>query len=77
MGWGQLSKHVEAVADNEKGGADVLNQSLRDGLAKLNITSLYVASRRFQHGLFGYEKENEEDTVPNVYRGAYLLQVIL
>ncbi len=72
MGWSQLSKHVEAVADNEKGGADVLNQSLRDGLAKLNTKPLYMLRVEDFNtsGLFGYEKENEEDTVPNVYRGA-------
>ena len=39
---GSVVKHVEAVADNEKGGADVLNQSLRDGLAKLNTKPLYM-----------------------------------
>ena len=60
MGWGQLSKHVEAVADNEKGGADVLNQSLRDGLAKLNTKPLYMLRVEDFNtsGLFGYEKEN-------------------
>jgi hypothetical protein len=42
MGWEQLSRHVEAVADNKNGGADVLNQSLKDGLSKLKSKPLYL-----------------------------------
>ena len=72
MGWEQLSRHVEAVADNKNGGADVLNQSLKDGLSKLKSKPLYLLRVEDFNtsGLFGYEEENEEDPVPNVYRGA-------
>lgn len=72
MGWEQLSRHVEAVADNKNGGADVLNQSLKDGLSKLKSKPLYLLRVEDFNtsGLFGYEEENEQDPVPNVYRGA-------
>lgn len=72
MSWEQLSRHIEAVAENKNGGADVLNHSLKEGLAKLKSKPLYLLRIEDFNtsGLFGYEEENKKDPVPNVYRAA-------
>ena len=73
IGWEKLKTHVEAVVDNKKGGANLLPQSLKDGLSKIRKGPLYLLRIEDFNtsGLFGYEKANADDESPNAFRAVH------